>query len=187
MMKGTDESTISQYATKDDLTTGNIHNEVSQDLNNTIRKLASNTSNISNISSPNINRDLGHLLNKLSNNDILVNRVGNNVLPWPANATLIHCTHTLHSYTHTLHSYTHTLHSYTTLTHIHYSLHSVVVSSSSSNIFFNIDGLKATRLSGHSKINGVLPLSTFARVTCMHHQMNELIEGEKWRAHVFCE
>ena len=37
-------------------------------------------------------------------------------------------------------------------------------SSSSSNIFFNIDGLKATRLSGHSKIDGVLPLSTFARV-----------------------
>ena len=59
-------------------------------------------------------------------------------------------------------------------------------SSSSSNIFFNIDGLKATRLSGHSKIDGVLPLSTFARVTCMHHQMNELTEGEKWRAHVFC-
>ena len=60
-------------------------------------------------------------------------------------------------------------------------------SSSSSNIFFNIDGLKATRLSGHSKIDGVLPLSTFARVTCMHRQMNELTEGEKWRAHVFCE
>ena len=60
-------------------------------------------------------------------------------------------------------------------------------SSSSSNIFFNIDGLKATRLSGHSKIDGVLPLSTLARVTCMHHQMNELTEGEKWRAHVFCE
>ena len=63
----------------------------------------------------------------------------------------------------------------------------VVVVVSSSNIFFNIDGLKATRLSGHSKIDGVLPLSTFARVTCMYHQMNELTEGEKWRAHVFCE